>query len=68
MASKRGNPVGRAGNYAQQVDPSGMDPAMKETLGLSGGSEMDKWKRVNASRKQRGLKPLPKPGSPETRK
>lgn len=34
MATKRGNPVARAGNYVQEVDASGMDPEMKETLGL----------------------------------
>lgn len=26
--------VGRAGNYAQEVDPEGMDEAMKQTLGI----------------------------------
>lgn len=66
--SKRKPPVGRAGNYAQEVDPSGMDDSMKESLGLKGGSEMDKWRRVNSDRSRRGLKPLPKPGSSATRK
>lgn len=32
MATKRGNPLGRAGNYAQQVDTTGMDPEMQAQL------------------------------------
>jgi uncharacterized protein YqfA (UPF0365 family) len=40
MASPRRNPVGRAGNYAQEIDTTGIDPEMKETLGL--GIKMNK--------------------------
>lgn len=32
MASKRGNPVARVGNYAQETDSTGLDPEMKSTL------------------------------------
>ena len=44
MSSKRGNPVARAGNYAQEVDTEGMDPEMMETLGLRRpkGTKMNK--------------------------
>jgi hypothetical protein len=31
-ATKRGNPIGRAGNYAAPVDAAGMDSTMKATL------------------------------------
>lgn len=39
MATKRGNPVARAGNYAAPVDSSGMDDSMKSMLY---GTKMDK--------------------------
>jgi len=32
MASKRRNPLARAGNYAQEVDSTGLDPEMKNSL------------------------------------
>jgi hypothetical protein len=32
MASKRGNPVARAGNYAQEIDSTGVDQEMKNTV------------------------------------
>lgn len=32
MASKRGNPVARAGNYAAETDSVGMDESMKSSL------------------------------------
>lgn len=39
MASKRGNPVAKVGNYAQEVDSVGMDSGMKAQMF---GSKMDK--------------------------
>ncbi len=30
--SKRGNPVARVGNYAQEVDSTGIDPEMKQVM------------------------------------
>ena len=39
MATKRGNPTARVGNYAQKVDTLGMDPEMKEQML---GTKMDK--------------------------
>lgn len=32
--SKRGNPVARVGNYASEVDTTGMDPEDKRALGF----------------------------------
>lgn len=43
MPSKRGNPVARAGNYAQETDSTGMDESMKATLY---GTKMDKTEKA----------------------
>lgn len=43
MASKRGNPVARIGNYAQEVDSTNVDPAMKEMMF---GTKMNKTEKA----------------------
>lgn len=32
MATRRGNPAAQVGNYMQEVDSTGVDDSMKETL------------------------------------
>lgn len=39
MASKRGNPIARVGNYAAPIDTAGIDESMKN---LMLGTDMDK--------------------------
>lgn len=72
MASKRGNPIARAGNYAQEVDSTAMDPEMKASLmgtkmskteesylkGRSGRARETATEAIRRARKANKQKPL----------
>lgn len=71
MASKRGNPTGRIGNYAQRVDAAGMDSDMQGMMfgtkmtpterafvkGTGRTSSVEAVKRARKANKQRPLRP-----------
>lgn len=63
MASRRTPPTSRVGNYIADIDTVGMDPEMKDTMGM-GKPRSDKEytrqqkERVNKDRARRGKKPL----------